>query len=154
MKKILSVFLIALLALTVLGVTGVLLFRYFVADRIMDNGGTMNTDYMDGSETPFILDGDHTYVDNEKLLQVITGTWASEDGHYVIKLNSDCRIIEYALAVRFDEEQIAVRSGVVNAKGCDLNITDQKRFPRRESLDAFHALAECIIFLTAVPSRY
>ena len=93
MKKILSVFLIALLALTVLGVTGVLLFRHFIADRIMDNGGTMNTDYMDGSETPHILDGDHTYVDNEKLLQVITGTWASEDGHYVIKLNSDCRII-------------------------------------------------------------
>ena len=52
MKKILSVFLIALLALTVLGVTGVLLFRYFVADQIMDNGGTMNTDYMDGTEPP------------------------------------------------------------------------------------------------------
>ena len=89
MKKILSVFLIALLALTVLGVTGVLLFRYFVADQIMENGDTN----MDGSETPLILDGDHTYVDNEKLLQVITGTWSSEDGHYVIKLNSDCRII-------------------------------------------------------------
>ena len=42
MKKTISVFLIALLALTVLGVTGVLLFRYFVADQIMDNGGTMN----------------------------------------------------------------------------------------------------------------
>lgn len=84
MEKILSVSLIALLALTVLGVTGVLLFRHFIADQIMDNGGTMNTDYMDGSETSHILDGDHTYVDNEKLLQVITGTWASEDGHYVI----------------------------------------------------------------------
>ena len=24
---------------------------------------------------------------------MITGTWSSEDGHYVIKLNSDCRII-------------------------------------------------------------
>ena len=89
MKKILSVFLIALLALTVLGVTGVLLFRHFV----MDKGGTMNTDYMDGTETPLILDGDHTYVDNEKLLQVITGTWSSEDGHYAIRLNSDCRVI-------------------------------------------------------------
>lgn len=74
MEKILCVSLIALLALTVLGVTGVLLFRHFIADRIMDNGGTMNTDYMDGSETPHMLDGDHTYVDNEKLLQVITGT--------------------------------------------------------------------------------
>ena len=93
MGKILSVSLIALLALTDLGVTGVLLFRHFVADQIMDKGGTTNTDYMDGTETPLILDGDHTYVDNEKLLQVITGTWSSEDGHYVIKLNSDCRII-------------------------------------------------------------
>ena len=92
MEKILSVSLIALLALTDLGVTGVLLFRHFIADQIMDNGGTMNTDYMDGSETPHILDGDHTYVDNEKLLQVITGTWLSEDGHYAIKLDSDCHI--------------------------------------------------------------
>lgn len=40
-----------------------------------------------------ILDGDYTYVDNEMLLQVITDTWSSEDGHYVIKLDSDCRII-------------------------------------------------------------
>ena len=88
-EKILSVFLIAL---TVLGVTGVLLFCYNVADRIMDKGGMMNTDYMDETETPIILDGDYTYVDNEKLLQVITGTWSSEDGHYAIKLDSDCRI--------------------------------------------------------------
>ena len=73
MKKTISVFLIALLALTVLGVTGVLLFRYFVADRIMDNGGTMNPDDMDETETPIILDGDYTYAD-EMLLQVITGT--------------------------------------------------------------------------------
>ena len=63
MKKIQSVFLIALLVLTVLGVTGVLLFRYFVADQIMDNGGTMNTDNMDGSETPFILDGFHCLLE-------------------------------------------------------------------------------------------
>lgn len=47
---------------------------------------------MDGSETPTILDGDHTYADNEMLLQVISGTWSSEDGHYVIELDSDCRI--------------------------------------------------------------
>ena len=93
MKKVLSVLLIALLALTVLAVTGVRLFRYFAADQIMENGGTMNPDDMDGSETPLILDGDHTYADNEMLLQVITGTWSSEDGHYVIELDSDCRII-------------------------------------------------------------
>lgn len=50
MEKILSVFLIAL---TVLGVTGVLLFRYIVADRIMDKSATTNTDYMDGTEPPY-----------------------------------------------------------------------------------------------------
>lgn len=72
MKEILSVFLIVL---TALGVTGVLLFRHFVADQIMDKGGMMDPDDMDGTETILILDGDHTYVDNEKLLQVITGTW-------------------------------------------------------------------------------
>jgi len=86
MKKILTVLLIALLALTVLGVTGVLLFRHFVADQIMDKGGMMNPDYTDGTDDVYILDGDHTYVDNEKLLQVIMGTWSSEDGHYTIKL--------------------------------------------------------------------
>ena len=92
MKQIRSVFLIVLPALTVLGVTGVRLFRYFAAERIMENGGTMNPDTVDGSETPTILDGDHTYADNEMLLQVISGTWSSEDGHYVIELDSDCRI--------------------------------------------------------------
>ncbi|UNT95874.1 PA14 domain-containing protein [Allobaculum mucilyticum] len=92
MKRIRSAFLIALPALTVLGVTGVSLFRYFAAELIMENGGTMNPDDMDSSETPVILDGDHTYADNEILLQVISGTWSSEDGHYVIELDSDCRI--------------------------------------------------------------
>lgn len=93
MKKILNIFLIALLALTVLSVTGVLLFRHFVADRIMDKGGMINTDYMDGTDSVHILDGDHAYVDNEKLLQVITGTWSNEDGHYTIKLDGDYRIM-------------------------------------------------------------
>lgn len=93
MKKILMVFLIVLLALTVLGVTGVFLFRHFVADQIMDKGGMMNPDYMDGTDDVYMQDGDYTYVDNEKLLQVITGIWSSEDGHYTIKLDSDYRII-------------------------------------------------------------
>lgn len=93
MKNILIVLLIALLALTVLSVTGVLLFRHFVTDRIMDKDGMINPDYKDGTETAHILDGDHTYVDNEKLLHVITGTWSSEDGHYAIKLDSEYRIV-------------------------------------------------------------
>ena len=93
MKKILSVLLIALLVLTVLSVTGVLLFRHFVADQITDKGGMMNPDYMDGTDDVYMQDGNHTYVDNDKLLQVITGIWSSENGHYTIKLNDDYRIV-------------------------------------------------------------
>ena len=71
---------------------GGLLWKHFVIDGTMDKGGMINPDFVDGTDDVHILDGDHTYVDNEKLLQVITGTWSSEDGHYAIKLDSDCRI--------------------------------------------------------------
>lgn len=81
-----------LAALALVTLTGMGLFKHFVTDQIMDKGGMMNPDYVDGTDDVHILDGDHTYVDNEKLLQVITGTWSSEDGHYAIKLDSDCRI--------------------------------------------------------------
>ena len=81
-----------LAALTLVTLTGVGLFKHFVTDQIMDKGGMMEPDYVDGPDDVHILDGDHTYVDNEKLLQVITGTWSSEDGHYAIKLDSDYRI--------------------------------------------------------------
>lgn len=80
-------------ALTLVTLTGVGLFKHFVTDQIMDKGGMMEPDYVDGTDDVHILDGDYTYVDNEKLLQAITGTWSSEDGHYVIRLDSDCRII-------------------------------------------------------------
>ena len=46
MKKFLTVLLIVLLALALLGVTCVFLFRYFVADRIMDKGGMENPDFL------------------------------------------------------------------------------------------------------------
>ncbi len=93
MKRILTVLLIVLLALTGLCVTGVLLFHHFVADQIMDKGGMMNPDYTDGTDDVYMQDDGYTYVDNEKLLQVITGIWSSEDGHYAIKLDSDYRIV-------------------------------------------------------------
>ena len=91
MKRV-KIMLGVLAALTLVTLTGVGLFKHFVTDQIMDKGGMMNPDYVDGTDDVHILDGDHTYVDNEKLLQVITGTWSSEDGHYVIKLDSDYRI--------------------------------------------------------------
>ena len=91
MKRV-KIMLGVLAALTLVTLTGVGLFKHFVTDQIMDKGGMMEPDYVDGTDDVHILDGDHTYVDNEKLLQVITGTWSSEDGHYAIKLDSDCRI--------------------------------------------------------------
>ena len=92
MKRV-KIMLGVLAALTLVTLTGVGLFKHFVTDQIMDKGGMMNPDYVDGTDDVHILDGDYTYVDNEKLLQAITGTWSSEDGHHVIKLDSDCRII-------------------------------------------------------------
>lgn len=92
MKRV-KIMLGVLAALTLVTLTGVGLFKHFVTDQIMDKGGMMEPDYVDGTDDVHILDGDYTYVDNEKLLQAITGTWSSEDGHYVIRLDSDCRII-------------------------------------------------------------
>lgn len=92
MKRVKSV-LGGLAALALVTLTGMALFKHFVTDQIMDKGGMMNPDYMNGTDDVHILDGDYTYVDNEKLLQVITGIWSSEDGHYAIKLDSDYRVI-------------------------------------------------------------
>lgn len=37
-------------------------------------------------EKPQVLDGGHTYVDNDKLLAVIAGTWVSTDGHFELTI--------------------------------------------------------------------
>ena len=55
--------------------------------------------------------------------------------------------IQNAFAVRFDEEQIAVRSGVVNAKRRDLNVANQKRYACGKGADGLDSLAERIILL-------
>lgn len=64
---------IALLVMTVLNVTGVLLFRHFVDDQIMDKGGMMNPDYRDGTETVPILDGEEWYDSCNMSENVING---------------------------------------------------------------------------------
>lgn len=148
MKKVLTVLLIVLLALTVLCVTGVLLFRHFVADQIMDKGGMMNPDYMDGTDAVPILDGDHTYVDNEKLLQVITGTWSSEDGHYTIKLDSDYRIILWLDGEPLLEDHIQfvylqpgiIRSTELSLDSCILQKEDGS--PAGEITSFYHEVSE------------
>lgn len=84
-----------------LGMTGRLLFRHFVTDQITDKGGMINPDYVAGTDDVYIHDGDHTYVDNEKLLQMIAGVWSSEDSHYTIKLDND-----YHIMLSLDSEQL------------------------------------------------
>ena len=83
MKKIL----IVLLALTALGLTGVLMFRHFVTDQITDRGGMENPDA--GSEEEQLLDGDGTYAANELLRQRIVGAWESTDGRWTMTLGED-----------------------------------------------------------------
>lgn len=89
MKRLLTA--IAVLAVIILG--GTLAFRHFVTDQIMDLGGMENPDYAGEPQQPEMLDGDGTYVDNEALLNVIAGTWVSEDERYVLTLQDDCRIL-------------------------------------------------------------
>ncbi len=43
-------------------------------------------------ENPFVLDGGYSYVDNDKLLEVLTGTWISTDGHFELTIWEDSNI--------------------------------------------------------------
>lgn len=99
MKKVLLVLLIVLLVLAILCVTGVFLFRHFVADRIMDKGGMENPDYVPEDVQP--LDGDYSYAANELLLDKITGTWESADGHWTMALGED-----YGVTLSLDGETV------------------------------------------------
>ncbi len=93
---------LAIAVIIVLLVAGMLLYRYFVTDRIMDRGGMENPDASDVSESEsYLVDGDYTYVDNEALLLVITGSWESTDGHWRMTLDDDCRV-----TLAFDGEAV------------------------------------------------
>lgn len=88
MEKIL----IILLVLAVLILGGIFMYRHFVTNQIADLGGMENTDCTDEPDDIHMLDGDFTYVDNDVLLRVIAGTWASAGGHYVMVLSDDYRV--------------------------------------------------------------
>lgn len=64
------------------------LHKHFVADQIMDGG-----DGMENPEAAFLLDGDHTYVDNAILWPVLEGTWESEDGRWQADIGEESGII-------------------------------------------------------------
>ena len=72
-RRMIWIFLIGVLAGIVL--SG--LYKHFVTDRIMDGGNGM-----ENPDAAFLLDGDHTYVDNSALWPVLEGTWESADGRW------------------------------------------------------------------------
>ena len=64
------------------------LYKHFVTDRIMDGG-----DGMENPDAAFLLDGDHTYVDNDALWPVLEGTWESEDGRWQASIGEESGIV-------------------------------------------------------------
>ena len=64
------------------------LYKHFVTDRIMDGGNGM-----ENPDAAFLLDGDHTYVDNSALWPVLEGTWESEDGRWQADIGEDSGIV-------------------------------------------------------------
>ena len=63
-------------------------YKHFVTDRIMDGGNGM-----ENPDTAFLLDGDHTYVDNSALWPVLEGTWESEDGRWQASISEESGIV-------------------------------------------------------------
>ena len=64
------------------------LYQHFVTDRIMDGG-----DGMENPDAAFLLDGDHTYVDNDALWPVMEGAWESEDGRWQASIGEESGIV-------------------------------------------------------------
>ena len=87
-----------LLAGILMGITLSGLYKHFVTDRIMDGG-----DGMENPNAAFLLDGDHTYVDNSVLWPVLEGTWESEDGRWQADIGEESGIV-----LRADGETVLV----------------------------------------------
>ena len=64
------------------------LYKHFVTDQIMDGGNGM-----ENPDAAFLLDGDHTYVDNSALWPVLEGTWESEDGRWQATIGEESSIV-------------------------------------------------------------
>lgn len=77
-----------LLAGIFVGLTLSGLYKHFVTDRIMDGGNGM-----ENPDAAFLLDGDHTYVDNSALWPVLEGTWESEDGRWQASISEESGIV-------------------------------------------------------------
>lgn len=64
------------------------LYKHFVTDQIMDGGNGM-----ENPDAAFLLDGDHTYVDNDALWPVLEGAWESEDGRWQASIGEESGIV-------------------------------------------------------------
>ena len=87
-----------LLAGILVGITLSGLYKHFVTDQIMDGGNGM-----ENPDAAFLLDGDHTYVDNSALWPVLEGTWESEDGRWQASISEESGIV-----LRADGETVLV----------------------------------------------
>ena len=83
-RRMIWIFLIGVLAGIVL--SG--LYKHFVTDRIMDGG-----DGMENPDAASLLDGDHTYADNDALWPVLEGTWESEDSRWQASIGEESGIV-------------------------------------------------------------
>ena len=63
-------------------------YKHFVTDRIMDGGNGM-----ENPDAAFLLDGDHTYVENSALRPVLEGTRQSEDGRWQASIGEESGIV-------------------------------------------------------------
>lgn len=64
------------------------LYKHFVTDQIMDGGNGM-----ENPDAAFLLDGDHTYVDNDALWPVLEGAWESADGRWQADIGEESGIV-------------------------------------------------------------
>lgn len=83
-RRMIWIFLIGVLA----GIALSGLYKHFVTDRIMDGGNGM-----ENPDAASLLDGDHTYADNDALWPVLEGTWESEDGRWQADIGEESGIV-------------------------------------------------------------
>ena len=87
------------------------LYKHFVTDQIMDGG-----DGMENPDAAFLLDGDHTYVDNFALWPVLEGAWESEDGRWQASIGEESGIVlsadgETVLELEVEERELVTPDG-------------------------------------------
>lgn len=109
MKKV-----VMIVCIVLLGIAGLYWgLRYHARMTASDWGGMENPDVQIGKDgehsvpdknvSDNMLDGDFTYVDNEKLLRRIVGNWASEDGSYHMRYDN-----EYQMTIVRDGANVLV----------------------------------------------